>query len=112
MAPARKERIARNESAFRDLNERLEESVQRRSSKDDRGGFVCECGDEDCEEIVRLTIAEYEEIRDDSRLFFVVPRHEMEEAEDVVRRGDGYFVVRKHVDVAAIAERADPREPS
>jgi len=112
MASARKKRIARNESAFRDLNERLEESVQRRSSEDDRGGFVCECGDEDCEAIVRLTIAEYEEIRDDSRLFFAVPGHEMAEAEDVVRRGEEYVLVRKHIDVAAIADRTDPREPS
>jgi len=109
MAPARKERIARNESAFRKLNESLEASVQRRSSEDDLGGFVCECGDENCEEIVRLTIAAYEEIREDSRLFFVKPGHEMQQAEDVVRKGDGYFVVRKHVDVADIAQSGDPR---
>jgi hypothetical protein len=112
MAPARKERIAHNENAFRELNERIEDNVHRRRTDADLGGFVCECGDGDCEEIVRLPLMAYEEIRDDSRLFFVVPDHEMPEAEDVVRRGDGYFVVRKHVDVAEITEEGDPREPS
>ena len=111
MATARKERIAQNENAFRELNERIEDSVQRRRSDADLGGFVCECGDGDCEEIVRLPLVAYEEIRQDSRLFFVVPGHEMPEAEDVVRRGDGYFVVRKHVDVADITDAGDPREP-
>lgn len=110
MAPQRKERIAKNENAFRRLNESLEGSVNRRRSDEDLGGLVCECGDGECEAIVRLPVADYEEIRADSRLFFVVPGHEAPEAEDVVRRKDGYFVVRKHVDVADITEPGDPRE--
>ncbi|MDP1847765.1 MAG: hypothetical protein Q8K79_08235 [Solirubrobacteraceae bacterium] len=112
MASPRNERIAKNENAFRQLNESIENSVQRRRTDDDLGGFVCECGDEDCEDIVRLPLATYEEIRRDSRLFFTVPGHEMPEAEDVVRRGEGYHVVRKHVDVAEITDAGDPREPS
>jgi len=109
MAPPRKERIAQNENAFRALNESLEDSVHRRRSEEDFAGFVCECGEEDCEDVVRLRLATYEEIRQDSRLFFIRPGHEAPEAEDVVRRGDGYFVVRKHVDVADITEAGDPR---
>ncbi len=110
MASAHKARIAQNENVFRELNESLEDSVQRRRSDDDLAGFVCECGDERCEDIVRLSLATYEEIRRDSRRFFVVPGHEAPEAEDVMRRGDGYFVVRKHADVADITEAGDPRE--
>ena len=109
MATPRKQRIAQNENAFRELNESLERSVHRRRTDEDLGGFVCECSNDDCEDIVRLQLAVYEEIRDDSRLFFVAPGHEASDAEDVVRRGDGYFVVRKHVDVADITERGDPR---
>jgi hypothetical protein len=111
MATPRKERIAQNENSFRALNESLEKSVHRRRSDEDLGGFVCECGDDECEDIVRLQLAAYEEIRDDSRLFFVVPGHEMPDAEDVVRRGEGHFVVRKHVDVADTTEAGDPRIP-
>ena len=111
MASPRKERIARNENAFRELNESLENSVHRRRTDEDLGGFVCECGDGECEDVVRLRLASYEEIRHDPQLFFVVPGHELPEAEDVVRRGDGYLVVRKHGDVADITEHGDPRQP-
>ena len=110
MAPTRHDRIARNENAFRSLNESLERSVHRRRRDEDLGGFVCECGEGECEDIVRLPLAAYEEIRQDSQLFFVVPGHEVPDAEDVVRRGDGYLVVRKHADVADITAQGDPRQ--
>ncbi len=112
MATHRRERIARNESAFRKLNESLEGSIHRERAAEDFAGYVCECGDADCEEIVRLPMADYEAIRQDSQLFFVVPGHEIADAEDVVREGDGYLVVRKHDDVAEVAEEGDTRMPS
>lgn len=109
MAISRAERIAQNESAFRDLNERLEASVHRGRAESDYAGFVCECGDGDCELIVRLKIAAYEHIRRDPCLFLVVPGHELPEAEAVVERNDGYFVVRKMEEAADIVEQTDPR---
>lgn len=109
MADSRIERIARNESRFRELNERLEESVVRRRSDADPSGFVCECGNADCDETVRLTVAEFERIRGDSQLFLVVPGHEIPEAERVVERHDGYVVVRKRADAAEIVEETDRR---
>ena len=109
MAPDRKERIARNESSFRELNESLETNVHRGGSEPDYAGFVCECGDEDCDTTVRIALPAYEAIRRDSMLFFVVPGHEEPDAEDVVDEGDGYVIVRKHEDVAEIAESTDPR---
>jgi hypothetical protein len=112
MATDRHERIARNESAFRKLNESLQDSVHRTRTDEDLAGFVCECGDSECEEIVRLRLSAFEEIRQDSQLFFVVPGHEIPDAEDVVDDRDGYLVVRKHEDVAEMAEQGDLREPT
>jgi hypothetical protein len=112
MATDRHERIARNESAFRKLNESLQDSVRRTRNDDDLAGFVCECGDGECEKIVRLRLSDYEQIRQDSLLFFVVPGHELPDAEDVVDRREGYLVVRKHEDVAPRTQRDDPRESS
>jgi hypothetical protein len=112
MATPRHERVARNESAFRKLNESLENSIHRKRAEEDLAGFVCECGDTDCEEIVRLPMSDYEAIRQDSQLFFVKPGHEIPDAEDVVREADGYLVVRKHADVSALSEEGDPRTPS
>lgn len=104
MADPHKERIARNETAFRELNETLESRVHRDRERIAFAGFVCECGDRDCDATIRLELSSYEEIRSDPLLFFLVPGHETRDAEDVVRRGAGYLVVRKHEDVAEIAE--------
>jgi hypothetical protein len=58
---------------------------------------------------VRVTLATYESIRQDSRRFLVAPGHEIPDVEDAVDHGDGYLVVRKHQSAAKIAERTDPR---
>jgi hypothetical protein len=105
MATERKERIARNEAAFRDLNERLEAKVHRGQTQPDFAGFVCECGDDDCDMTVRLALDTYATTREDDQLFIVVPGHEIADAEDVVDEGDGYLIVRKHDDVADVVER-------
>lgn len=102
MASERRERIARNEASFRDLNESLEAKVHRGRSEPQYAGFVCECGNEDCDTTVRVPLDAYAEIRADAQLFFVVPGHELPDTEDVVGEGDGYVIVRKHDDVAGI----------
>jgi hypothetical protein len=105
----RKERIARNETIFRELNESLETHVHGGRSATDLAGFVCECGELDCEATVRLELSDYETTRRDPRQFVLVPGHELPDAEDVVRNGDGYIVVRKHEDAADVVEQTDPR---
>ena len=112
MTTRRAERIARNESEFRDLNENLEANVHRGRPHNDFAGFVCECGDQECESIIRLDLSVYESIREDSKLFFVVPGHEAPDVEDVVDEHDGYRVVRKHDDVAQTVHHTHPRTSS
>jgi hypothetical protein len=109
MPDRRTERIARNESAFRVLNESLEASIHSGRPDTDLAGFVCECGDPDCDTTVRVTLPTYESVRRDSMLFLVAPGHELSDVEDVVEDGDGYFVVRKHEDAAEIVEETNPR---
>jgi hypothetical protein len=110
MTDARRERIARNESRFRDLNEALNESVHARLAHDsDRSGFVCECALPDCLDVVSLPLTKYEEIRQDSQHFLVVPGHELPDAETVIDEGDGYMVVRKREDMAELVAETDPR---
>jgi hypothetical protein len=109
MGSRRADRIARNESAFRALNESLEASVHGGRPEDHLAGFVCECGDPSCDETVRLDVPTYESIRQDAQLFVIQPGHEAADVEDVVDGGPGYAVVRKHADAAQIAERTDPR---
>jgi hypothetical protein len=78
----RKDRLARNEALFREVNERVEEVGERAGL--DMIDFICECGDADCTAAISLTESEYEQIRTDPVLFAILPGHAIPEIEDVV----------------------------
>ena len=88
-------RIGHNESMYRDVNERIKSVSDDEPSRNDKLDFICECGSDECTEIVRLTQAEYESVRSRQSWFAVLPGHEIPEVEVVVKRTDGYFVVEK-----------------
>jgi hypothetical protein len=99
---SRLERQARNEALIREVNERIERVAEeaRLGAELERFEFLCECGaggDEDiaCEERIEMTVTEYEEIRHQDDRFALVPGHESEDLEDVVRRTDRFVVVDK-----------------
>ena len=101
-------RMARTEALFRNVNERIAESAQRTDSGD--AAFVCECADPDCTEQVEAPLDVYEDVRSDGTQFLLVPGHEEERIERVVRERRRYSVVRKvHRTVAAHVRRLDPR---
>jgi hypothetical protein len=80
------ERAARNQSLFREVNERIREL----SGSAMFAMFICECTDQTCDEAVSLTRQEYERIRSDSNSFFVVEGHEIREIEEIVDSADRY----------------------
>lgn len=101
-------RIARTESLFRNVNERIAESAQRIESED--AAFVCECHDADCTEKVQAPLGVYEDVRSDGTQFLLARGHEDERVERVVAERPRYEIVRKvHRVVAAHARRLDPR---
>ena len=104
-------RVARNESSFRTLNEQLKEGLGdlRAQSGPETIGFVCECGDGDCGQLVQVSPQKYEEVRADACLFVIAAGHELTEFEDVVDHDGGVTVVRKRDEAADIAEKTDPR---
>jgi hypothetical protein len=102
-----KERVARNEGLFRLLNDGRELEA-RDHGADGFVAFTCECGLLTCHQPLRLTVAEYEDVRCEARHFAVVPGHEIPETEDVVARTDRYFVVRKRDETAPIVEASNP----
>lgn len=111
MAQSREERLARNEASFRSLNDSLGAKVHERlsGSESTLPGFVCECGDSGCEDIIQVDLSKYEEVRRDPCLFLLRPGHEALDVEDVVEREDRYLVVRKHEEVADVVRETDPR---
>jgi hypothetical protein len=103
------ERVARNEAAFRKVNEAIERG---RETRNGLVGFVCECGQTGCNEIIELTLSEYEAVRTDARRFAVRHGHEMraeEVVEEVVETHERFVVVAKKGSAGAVAELHDPR---
>jgi hypothetical protein len=106
------EKRARNEALFRDVNERIEEvttDLGEDGGQAERIGFVCECGIEDCTELLEATVAEYEAVRASPRHFLVLPGHEDTNTERVVERNSGFFVVEKLDEAGEVAVEHDPR---
>jgi hypothetical protein len=108
---ARDRRLAENEVRFRALNERLRDGSDTWGPGDGVLELVCECGDEDCTQALRLTARDYEAVRSDEAEFIVAPGHELIEVEDVVTEHAGWSVVRKRGEAAVIAAESDPRAP-
>jgi len=106
----RETRLARNETLFREVNERIEEAVQPANREDDHVyEFLCECSNSDCTLLLPLTIPEYEAVRSDARQFIVAPGHDLPEIECVVAKTDGYQIVRKGGEAAEFVAERDPR---
>ena len=107
----RARRVGRNEAVFREVNEQIE-SLNRglAALSDNTMHIVCECGDLICATQLVVPIEDYERIRSDSTLFFVLPGHERPDVESVVEESSAYNVVRKHEgDAADLARELDPR---
>jgi hypothetical protein len=104
MDEGHKTRIALNEATYRKVNEAM-----RADNPENRITFVCECGRLGCNELIRLSRAEYERVRSNARRFAIVPGHDLPGVEDVVERHDGYAVIEKHADADDVVKPTDPR---
>lgn len=102
------ERAARNETMFRDANERIAERRAELNAVEGRTPFLCECEDEACSELVRLTAAEYERVRAEPEQFVIVAGHPTD-GDETVMRGEDWVCVRKGGVGGEIARATNPR---
>ena len=100
-----KRRVGRTESTFRDVNEGIARG-QWPGEQDEPAGFRCECARVGCNDLIDLTMREYERIREHPRRFAVLPGHELPEVETVVEKRPGYLVVEKIDEAGRAAESA------
>jgi hypothetical protein len=105
----RQKRIAKNETCFRDINERLQAGLRQVRHTPQLLEFICECGNRECESSVLLSFEEYERVRSDSRRFFVVRGHVFPETERVVAANDRYDVVEKFGEAVEVTDASDRR---
>lgn len=107
------ERVARNQSAFRDANERIEGAADAMLDLDQLP-LICECANPSCTELARLGREDYERVRSHATWFWVVPGHEVTNVDgvDVARvleQHDRYSVLEKIDAAGDLAASLDPR---
>ncbi len=102
------QRIAANESAFRDVNDAIARG-QWPGEQDDPASFRCECARFGCNELIELTPREYAHVRAHPRWFVVRPGHELPDVEKIVERRDAYLVIEKTDAAGRAAEAMDDR---
>jgi ATP-binding cassette subfamily B protein len=77
---------------FRAINDRIRELEGKRAFGEYE--FCCECEDETCAGVVRLTEQDYESVRAEPTWFVVLPGHE-EPADGMIRGGDSFVIISK-----------------
>jgi hypothetical protein len=109
---SQEERIARNDSTFREANEKIAASASEHRFVDGVP-FICECATESCLTVVKLSLAEYEEVRSAPTRFFVAPGHQGSEgAVSMLEDRERYLLVEKGGRAGEVATELDPRSPA
>jgi hypothetical protein len=91
----RRRRLAKNEQAFRDHNNRRVEFERTTGDSEEPVPFVCECGDPECVDGVELTVGEFMAAHSAPNRFVIKPGHVFPDVERVSGRGDRYWTVDK-----------------
>ena len=105
----RTERAGRNQTLFREVNERLQGLAETFQHVTETSSFACECADLRCTAMINLRLSEYEAVRSHPNQFAVLPGHVYPDVEDVVAEHDRYIIVSKLGVGAEIAEKTYPR---
>jgi hypothetical protein len=102
------ERAAKNEAAFRLANETLEARAAELGFGEERTPYLCECEDEACVDVIRLTREEYEAVRAHPKRFVMVPGHQ--EGDDrLLQEAAGFTVIEKQGEEGDLVAEKYPR---
>lgn len=98
-----------NEMIFRRANEKVSDGLDALDAmhkEDGNGGLIrdgdltlhfrCECSDENCTKRIPILLSEYQKIHLDRGMFVVLPNHQVDQIEEVVRKSPEYTVVKKN----------------
>jgi hypothetical protein len=102
------QRAARNEALFREVNENIARLEKRYGTTITEPAFICECANDGCAEQLAVDLDVYQRVREQSRLFFVLPGHQDPQLERVVETHGDYLVVEKTGEAGLVAERTYP----
>lgn len=97
------ERVAHNQSTFRDANQRIVAAATEIGVDARTVPFICECADSACTEVLLIDLAEYRAVRRHPRRFLHATGHR-DDVGAVVEMHGSYIVVEKTGRAGEIAE--------
>jgi len=108
------ERVARNQSTFREANEDIERRAEELVPNAEEVPFICECPDPGCTSVALLSVVDYEMVRSRGEWFFAVPGHEVcvvsgEKVAKIARRYPAFTLMEKVGHSGEVSKRLDPR---
>ena len=106
-------RLAENEAYFREQNEQVErelEMIRQIAMEEGKLGrlpnhdkttfhFYCECSDENCRQRIAITLDSYVAIHKNRHRFMIVPGHQVDAIEHIVKKESDYWVIEKTIPV-------------
>jgi hypothetical protein len=105
------ERVARNDAAFRDANESINDAARSLLDEGQLLPVICECADENCTQILQVTPEEYEAVRREPTHFINARGHDQTAGRwaQPVQEFERYTVVEKTGRAAEIVTELNPR---
>ncbi|HEV2590418.1 MAG TPA: hypothetical protein VGU02_00870 [Gaiellaceae bacterium] len=97
------ERFARNQSTFRDANERIVKAAGEIGVDERAVPFICECAEEACTQVLLIDLAEYSAVRRHPRRFLHAAGHR-DDVGTLIEMHGSYIVVEKTGVAGEIAE--------
>jgi hypothetical protein len=104
-------RRARNEVVFRTVNEEIKALIDADDIDLPLAPFLCECGDRECRDLIRVPLAKYSDVRASPRRFILATGHERRDGKETttVETHDGFVVIEKSGIAGEIAEEHEEK---
>lgn len=99
------QRAARNEALFREVNENIARLEERHGATITEPVYICECANAGCADQLAIEPETYRRVREEPRLFFVLPGHEDPQLERVIERHQSFLIVEKTGAAGEVAEK-------
>ena len=106
------EAVVRAQSERRFLNEAIVQAAQTRAGLPDTHALIrvwCECGRDDCADVIDIRLGEYEAARLNARRFVVAPGHGDDGVDEIFASTSQFHVVEVRPGLADRAESLTPK---
>jgi hypothetical protein len=91
----RKERVAKNELAYKAYNERRADFERQAGDDGEPAPFVCECGMADCADALMVTLEDWEHVHSVPNRFLIRTGHQFPDYERIVDDFGRHLIVEK-----------------